>query len=133
MEETNQGGGKSMMEDPTVRTLRRWMQVLQEEWGNFIEGILRGTFSPAMMVQFLKCMGIDISQFQEMMQSTGTNFDPYWILKLDRSASDEEVKKRYRELVGKLHPDKSGTAGTSSLFQMVLTAYEMIKKERGWT
>jgi DnaJ-class molecular chaperone len=83
-------------------------------------------------VQFLKCMGIDISQFQEMMQSTGTNFDPYWILKLDRSASDEEVKKRYRELIGKLHPDKSGTEGTNSLFQMVLAAYEMIKKERGW-
>ena len=122
-----------MMEDPAVRTLRRWMQVLQEEWGNFIEGILRGTFSPAMMMQFLKCTGIDISQLQKMMQSTGTNIDPYWILRLDRSASDEEVKKRYRELIGKLHPDKSGTAGTNSLFQMVLAAYEMIKKERGWT
>lgn len=122
-----------MMEDPTVRTLRRWMQVLQEEWGNFIDGILRGMFSPSAMTQFLKHMGIDISQLQRMMQSTGTNIDPYWILRLDRSASDEEVKERYRELIGKLHPDKSGTAGTNSLFQIVLAAYEAIKKERGWT
>ena len=122
-----------MMEDPTVRTLRRWMQVFQEEWGTWIECILRGNFNPEAMTQLLKSMGIDMSRLQQMMQSTGTNFDPYWILRLDISASDEEVKKRYRELIGKLHPDKSGTAGTSSLFQMVLAAYEMIKKERGWT
>ena len=42
------------------------------------------------------------------------------------------MKKRYRELLRKLHPDTSGTPGTSFLLQMVMAAYEMIKRERGW-
>ena len=42
------------------------------------------------------------------------------------------MKKRYRELLRKLHPDTSGTPGTGFLLQMVMAAYEMIKRERGW-
>jgi hypothetical protein len=37
---------------------------------------------------------------------TQAAFDPYQVLGLDQSASDEEVKKRYRELLFKLHPDR---------------------------
>ena len=51
---------------------------------------------------------------------------------LDKSASEEEVKKRYRELLRKLHPDTAGVEGTAFLLQMVLAAYEMIRQERGW-
>jgi DnaJ like chaperone protein len=51
---------------------------------------------------------------------------------LDKSASDEEVKDAYRELVNKYHPDKSGTPKTKFAFQMVIAAYELIKRERGW-
>ncbi|RLC91403.1 MAG: hypothetical protein DRI39_10445 [Chloroflexi bacterium] len=61
-----------------------------------------------------------------------SGLDPYRILGLDRSASDEEIKKRYRELLHKLHPDTAGVEGTGFLLQMVLTAYETIKRERGW-
>ena len=58
--------------------------------------------------------------------------DPYRVIGLDKSASDEEVKKRYRELLRKLQPDTSGTPGTSFLLQMVMAAFEIIKRERGW-
>uniref|UniRef100_A0A914WPP5 J domain-containing protein n=1 Tax=Plectus sambesii TaxID=2011161 RepID=A0A914WPP5_9BILA len=35
-------------------------------------------------------------------------YDPYAILGLDRGASKEEVKKRYRELTKTVHPDRGG-------------------------
>jgi len=59
-------------------------------------------------------------------------FHTYQALGLERSASDEEIKKRYRILLHKLHPDTAGVEGTAFLLQMVLVAYEMIKEERGW-
>ncbi len=55
--------------------------------------------------------------------------DPYRVLGLERSASDEEVKKRYRELVRKLHPDVAGK-GTDFLTAMVNSAYEQIRRQR---
>jgi len=80
-----------------------------------------------MLQGMLKSMGIEMSQFRRQAA-----VDPYSVLGLDRSASDEEVKKKYRELVHVLHPDKSGTPATGSLFQMVQTAFQLIAKERGW-
>jgi DnaJ-domain-containing protein 1 len=58
--------------------------------------------------------------------------DPYRILGLENSASDEEVKKRYRELIRMLHPDASKVKGTATLFQIVMGAYEAIGRQRGW-
>jgi preprotein translocase subunit Sec63 len=59
-------------------------------------------------------------------------FDPYQVLGLDKSASDEAIKKRYRELLQHLHPDTAGREGTSFLLQMVLAAYKLIEVQRGW-
>ena len=88
--------------------------------------------------------GVAGEQLEALLQSMGTDFshlsgtaagqpsfDPYRILGLDKSAGDGEIKKRYHELLHKLHPDKSGTEGTAFLLQMVTAAYEAIKKERG--
>jgi DnaJ-domain-containing protein 1 len=77
-------------------------------------------------------IGIDLSQLRGMA-SGQTAIDPYRVLGLDRGASDEEVKKRYRELAHALHPDKSGTPATGRFFQMVQVAYEVIRVERGWS
>ncbi len=118
-----------MQDNPLIRISYRWLEVLQEEARGWIEAVLKDTFNPAMMADFIRSMGIDMSRLQGMIgQQPG--FDPYRISGLDKSASDEEVKKRYRELLYKLHPDTAGVEGTAFLFQMVLAAYEMIKKER---
>ena len=58
--------------------------------------------------------------------------DPYRILGLEKTAADDQVKKRYRELMVKLHPDTAGVQGTEFLFQLVLAAYQQISRERGW-
>lgn len=62
----------------------------------------------------------------------GAGIDAYRVLGLDKSASDEEIKKRYRELLVKLHPDTAGVRGTEFLFQFITAAYHQISRERGW-
>lgn len=58
--------------------------------------------------------------------------DAYRVLGLDKAITDDQVKKRYRELVVRLHPDTAGVKGTEFLFQLVTAAYQQISKERGW-
>jgi DnaJ like chaperone protein len=61
----------------------------------------------------------------------------YTILEIDRSATDAEVKKAYREMVKKYHPDKVITEdeaikkGAEEKFKEVQKAYETIQAERG--
>ena len=119
------------MESSLTRMGRRIAEVIQQEVQNLVNSLLKESFNPDVMLRLLKSMGMDISQLPGMIgQQPG--IDPYSILGLDKSAKDEEVKERYRLLVNKLHPDTSGTEGTSFLFKMVLAAYELIKKERKW-
>lgn len=119
------------MEDPFVRMQRRVWGVIIEELQGWINNLLRGMLDPGQIVNFIQSMGFDISQLPGMLQQQ-PEFDPYQVLGLDKSASDEEVKHRYRELMHRLHPDKSGTPGTTFLFRMVTAAYEIIKRERRW-
>ncbi len=61
--------------------------------------------------------------------------DPYEVLGLDRSASMEEVKAAYKELVKKYHPDKYVDNPLSDLakekLQEVNEAYDAICKNQG--
>jgi DnaJ like chaperone protein len=60
----------------------------------------------------------------------------YKILETERSASNEEVKKAYRRMAMKYHPDKVSHLGedykkaADEKFKKVNEAYEKIKKER---
>jgi len=53
--------------------------------------------------------------------------DYYKILGVARGASDEEVKKAYRKLARKYHPDVSKEANAKEKFQDVSEAYETLK------
>ncbi len=61
----------------------------------------------------------------------------YKILEIEPSATDDEVKKAYRKMAVKFHPDKVAALGddvqkaAKEKFQKVLHAYEHIKKKRG--
>lgn len=61
----------------------------------------------------------------------------YKVLELDKSATDDEVKKAYRRMAIKYHPDKVSYLGeevqnsAKEKFQKVNEAFENIKKERG--
>ena len=60
----------------------------------------------------------------------------YKILEIDPSASNDEVKKAYRRMAMKYHPDKVSHLGddfrktADEKFKKVNEAYEKIKKER---
>ena len=64
--------------------------------------------------------------------------DPYTVLEIDQSASNAEVKRAYRRLALKFHPDKvrdMGAAYTNQAevrFLEVQEAYEHLKKMRGF-
>lgn len=64
--------------------------------------------------------------------------DPYKILGVSRDASDEDIKKAYRALSRKYHPDANinnpNKAQAEEMFKVVQQAYNQIMKEKegGW-
>jgi DnaJ like chaperone protein len=81
--------------------------------------------------------GIASSDFQSIKNMFIPETDSlYKILEIDPSASDEEVKKAYRRMAMKYHPDKVSHLGedfrrmANEKFKKVNEAYKKIKKER---
>ena len=66
------------------------------------------------------------------------NDSDYQILEIENTATDEEVKKAYRKMAVKFHPDKVAHLGedyrtdAEEKFKKVQEAYENIKKQRGF-
>jgi len=62
----------------------------------------------------------------------------YKILDISKSSSPDEIKKAYRKMARKYHPDRvqhlgeEHIAGAKEKFQKVQEAYEKIKKEKGF-
>jgi DnaJ like chaperone protein len=82
-------------------------------------------------------LGISGSDFQSIRNMFVPETDSsYKILEIERSAANEEVKKAYRKMAMKYHPDKVSHLGedykktADDKFRKVNEAYEKIKKER---
>ena len=86
-----------------------------------------------------KYMGVSSSDFQSIKAMFVQQVDSaYKILGIDSNATDEDVKKAYREMAKKYHPDKVAYLGedvrksAEQKLQEVNEAYEKIKKQRGF-
>lgn len=83
-------------------------------------------------------LGISNKDFDSIKSMFIENTDAaYKILEIDPSATNDEVKKAYRKMAVKYHPDKVSYLGeefrnsANEKFKKVNEAYEKIKKERG--
>jgi len=122
------------MDDEFMKTLEEHYQrleAIQGEVQGWMDALRREIFSPEAFLRFVAGKEIDLSSIHGMVgQSKG--FDAYRVLGLEKTATDDEVRKRYRDLLKKLHPDTAGVRGTDFLLQMIIAAYQQIAKERGW-
>lgn len=82
-------------------------------------------------------MGIGTSDFESIQAMFVRNINAdYKILGIESNASNDELKKAYRRMAMKYHPDKVSHLGedfqkaAKDKFQKVSQAYENIKKER---
>ena len=77
----------------------------------------------------------DFESIKAMFYDASDN--AYKILEIEKSVSNDEVKKAYRRMAKKYHPDKvqdlgeEHVKGAKEKFQSIQSAYEKIKNERG--
>jgi DnaJ like chaperone protein len=100
-----------------------------------------GEMHPAeqdLIQQISHWMGISNADFKSIQEMfVGSTTDPYTVLEVERSATDSEIKKSYRKLVVKFHPDKTHDLGedyrrqSRERFLAIQEAYEQIKRDRG--
>lgn len=71
--------------------------------------------------QMLRCMAAQVSA------KDTAPFDPYNILELEKGASDKDVKRAYRQLSLRFHPDKNPDPEASKYFAEYITkAYKAL-------
>lgn len=88
------------------------------------------------MAGYLQVNRRDFESIKAMFFKSADN--AYKILEIEKSATDAEVKKAYRAMAKKYHPDKlthmdeAYRKGAQEKFTKVQEAYEKIQKERGF-
>ncbi len=82
-------------------------------------------------------LGIPVQDMESIRNMFYEDVDSaYKILEIDKSVSEDEIKKAYRKMANKYHPDKVAYLGedirkaAGEKFRKVKDAYDRIKKER---
>ena len=90
--------------------------------------------------QIARLMMVQDADYQSILSLYQREKDQNWAykaLEIEPNATDEQVKKAYRRMAMKYHPDKVANAGeeirqqATDKFRGINEAYEYIKKQRG--
>ena len=90
--------------------------------------------------QIARSMMVQDADYQSILSLYQRENDQNWAykaLEIEPNATDEQVKKAYRRMAMKYHPDKVANAGeeirqqATDKFRGINEAYEYIKKQRG--
>lgn len=128
----------------------------QSEKANLIEVLLECAFADAnlhpkeeaILNKIVLALNFDYEKFKKMIKArhkeTGSKLinsldEAYATLKIPKSASKEEIKQAYRELVSKFHPDRLMSKSLDEDFikfaeekmKAINYSYDIIKKDRG--
>lgn len=110
---------------------------------HYLFGIAKadGDVSPSeinVIEQISRMLGVSQMDFVSVKNMFYRNIDSdFKVLGVDANATDDEVKKAYRKMAIKFHPDKVAQMGeeyqrgAKEKFQKIQEAYEAIKKRRG--
>jgi DnaJ like chaperone protein len=88
------------------------------------------------MSGYLGISSRDFESIKAMFYNSSDN--AYKILEIDKNATVDEIKKAYRKMAKKYHPDrvmhlgKEHQVGAEEKFRQVQEAYEFLQKERGF-
>ena len=89
------------------------------------------------MAVYLYISNRDFESIKAMFYKKNDSKTAYKILEIEKTATNDEVKKAYRKMVKKHHPDKvrhlgeEYQKGAEDKFRNIQKAYEQIQKERG--
>lgn len=135
-------GNFSNQESTMLRNIADWMGVSRSDF----ESVKAMFFARQYQYQQQQQYQQQYRQDQYRQQSSQSNYsytnsytieNDYKMLEITSTASDEDVKKAYRKLAMKHHPDKVNHLGddlrktAEEKFRLLNQAYERIKKQRG--
>ena len=124
---------KQMMDHASRLQLLHFLFGIAKADGIVTEDELRQIYT---ITGYLGISNRDFESIKAMFYNSSDN--AYKILEIDKSVSDTEVKKAYRAMAKKYHPDRVGhlgkehQEGAEEKFRQVQEAYEHIQKERGF-
>jgi len=120
------------MDHPARLQLIHFLLGVAQSDGNVTEAEMRKIYTIS------GYMNINVHDFNSIKAMFYNEVDStYKILGVTKSSSASEIKKAYRKLVKKYHPDKlrnlgpEHVKGAEEKFRQVQKAYEQIQKERG--